>query len=304
MMSVSMRENNYYTLNDFENIIHNGLEYSLPIHVIHNIQNIQNTCQLQNNQNNENKKRVPTLRTIGINKPPIETFKITPSIREEKSELDKDISIIRISLNKITAKNYNNQRDLIFKTIEPYVNDNDIIQKIANIIFEISSSNPFLSELNAQLYKELINKYNIFHNIVFAFIEEYQNSFKYVERTTEQPIEIRNKLNDKRKAMSGFIIYLMKQDIISKEFIISLVYKLFDKIFNYIEQKNLTYEVEEIVENLFIILSKSYNILSSLNEWNDIYYKISILGEMKPSGERPSITNRAIFKFEELLDKI
>jgi hypothetical protein len=53
--------------------------------------------------------------------------------------------------------------------------------KIVNFIFETGCANKFYSELYAKLYKELIEKYPVFKEVIMPFIEKYVESIQDVK---------------------------------------------------------------------------------------------------------------------------
>ena len=126
-------------------------------------------------------------------------FKKTEMVKIEKSEIEKIIQEIRISLNKMTDKNYVKQCDEIknkMKSImdneeeNPEENPEENAQeetgkkvekikkeeewrKVGKILFDIASTNKFFSKIYAQLYLELIEEFALFQEIVDTFIEGF-----------------------------------------------------------------------------------------------------------------------------------
>jgi len=304
--------NHYYKLNDFENIIYNGLQYSLSSVVIHNLQDLQKKMGITSVQSH---RVVTTQKKPAYTEwKPIKNEPFNINIPEEKYGFEKDISTIRVCLNKISLKNYESQSQAILKIVDPYIKqqDSDSIMKIATIIFDISSSNTFLSELNAKLYKELIQSMescesNLFLNMIeelfISYKQTYELSFFRVQpfSTKADVEELKNKQNDKRKAMTIFFVNLMKENIISSSMLLQYIWLLFSKIEEYIELKSYTNEVDEITENLFLFITMAHSALKELPEWDSLYAKICLFGEMK-SKEKQSLSSRVVFKFKDLLD--
>lgn len=293
----------YYQMNDFDNIIYRGFSYSLPLDVIHKIQDLKRALGVASSsvlphkpvtrQPNSDWKHPP---------PPREEFKAT-SRPTEKNGLEKDISDIRISLNKISKKNYETQSQSILKIIDSYLRetDEDSIVRIAHVIFDVSSSNSFLLELTVKIYLELISKSDIFLVILHKWIEMYKETYELSVLRIADPEE-RNKQNDKRRGASSFIVQLMKNNVVSVNEGLALVTQLFDKIDEYISMVGFTGEVDEISENINIFISMGHDSLKTSGEdWDTIYDRICILGEMKYK-DKPSISNRALFRFRDLLD--
>jgi len=116
-------------------------------------------------------------------------------VKIEKSEIEKIIQEIRISLNKMTDKNYVKQRDEIKNKMKSIMETDETEEideserevedpqeetgkkvdkikkeeewrKVGKILFDIASTNKFFSKIYAQLYIELIEEFALFQEIV------------------------------------------------------------------------------------------------------------------------------------------
>uniref|UniRef100_A0A6C0JNR3 MIF4G domain-containing protein n=1 Tax=viral metagenome TaxID=1070528 RepID=A0A6C0JNR3_9ZZZZ len=235
-----------------------------------------------------------------------------PTVMEKKEGIDKTINDIRICLNKISNKNYETQRDIVIEYIENIIknqNGSDVtdINNIANSIFEIASTNKFYSELYATLYKELIHKFNIFNENINQILQQYKDdiiNIRFVDPNTDYDLFCdNNKQNDKRKALTTFIVNLMKKNVIDISEIANIVLYLEDFVLKNIDIENKNYEIEEITENLFLFISLAVNELKLFVEWENIINNIKRFSQLKTK-EHLSISSRSIFKFMDILDKI
>jgi hypothetical protein len=247
-----------------------------------------------------------------------------PTKIEKKEGIEKTIDDIRTCLNKISNKNYDSQRDLILKYITELNNvvntttideeeqleiktqdENIELCKVANAIFDIASNNKFYSEIYASLYKELLDRFEIFDKIISKYLDQYLDSIKqikYVDSNEDYNKYCENnKLNDKRKAMTAFIINLMKKQIIEKEKVLEIILLLQNLVFEYIDVDNKTNEVDEITENIFIFSTMSATEFMNVPEWNNIKSNIVKCSQYKAK-EHKSISSRAIFKYMDILD--
>lgn len=241
-------------------------------------------------------------------------FKPTTVI-EKKEGTDKIMNDIRISLNKISNKNYDTNRDVIFEKINELIkfqteslNETNELDKIANNIFEIASTNKFFSEIYARLYKELTEKFpEVFSEILNTFIQGFTETMKtirYVDQNVNYDDFCKyNKENDKRKATSVFITNLVKFNVLEKEILFCMIKEIQATLDGYMGEENRTNEVEEITENIFLLLTNHLDILRLMDANNEIIEKIRKIGGMKQK-EAPSISSRAIFKHMDILDKI
>ena len=191
---------------------------------------------------------------------PVPQFKVTQI--EKKEGTAQLMNELRVCLNKISNKNYEQQRDFIMKFIDEVHLQNDIedpIKTIAQSIFDIASSNKFYSELYALLYKELIDKFDLFSDYITNLIENYYNSIDTIE-FVDSNLDYdkyceNNKLNDKRKAMSTFIINLMKKGVLKKNDVLKLIIDLQEKVILLIDTDDSVNLVDEITENLYILIT-------------------------------------------------
>lgn len=334
----------YYSLEDYTSIMSNGYDYVLPENVINIIKQLTNDLGILEpiNTQDEKKKKYENDRNTRDfkhrdsnnfnskrNKNTFEpTWEKLPSYRptkiEKKEGIEKTINDIRTCLNKISNKNYDSQRDLILKYIEELNNaaktstideeeqqekttqdENIELSKVANAIFDIASNNKFYSEIYATLYKELLDRFEIFDKIIAKYVEQYLDSIKqikYVDSNEDYNKYCENnKLNDKRKAMSAFIINLMKKQILEKEKVLDIILMLQNLIFEYIDIDNKTNEVDEITENIFIFSTLSCSEFANITTWDDIKSNIIKCSQYKAK-EHKSISSRAIFKYMDILD--
>jgi len=238
------------------------------------------------------------------------TIKITPKLVNEDS--DKIITEIRTALNKVSPKNIDAQREIIIQNIKIVIEtDPNSIEKIAQLIFDIASSNKFMSELYAQLYKELTDIFDIFKSRLENLFEIYKTSLNDIIYTN--PNDDYNgyckytKTNDTRKALTTFIVNLMKQGVLNTELVFDMTQYMINTVFRYASEENRTNEVEEITENLFILMSQSDTELNKYEIWTEnIIPKIHELSKLRKTDgvNYPSMTNRATFKYMDILDNL
>jgi len=227
---------------------------------------------------------------------------------------DKIMNDIRAALNKISSKNYDANRDIILGLLNDLVNEpkDDVekekdIEKIGNNIFDIASTNKFFSEIYAKLYKDISEKFpEIFNSILTSFLEGFTNTMNmitYVDQKDNYDDFCKyNKENDKRKATSMFITNLLKNNVIQPEVLVNIIKIIQTNLTTYMKQENKINEVEEIIENIYILLTNNITFLKSYKNTEIISFiqKLSIL---KPK-DIPSMSSRAIFKCLDIIDKM
>jgi hypothetical protein len=321
-----------YTLTDFNTIMFGKYEYTLP----DNINNI--ICKLHEEVNlyiSSTQTETPTTYEKPVKKSnshyqhkksgrshtkqvtdedweavrnPV-PFKAT--VIDKKEGIEKSINDIRVCLNKISTKNYQSQLETIFENIQHILIDNENkiedMKTIVKAIFDIASNNKFFSELYADLYKALGDKYSEFNLIIDEFLFQYKENVKeivYVDPNTDYDKFCNyNKLNDKRKALSAFLVNLMKKQIIAKDLLLDIILYLQGLVLTYIDEPNRLNEVEEITENLFIIIPNIKAECSSLENWNAIIANVTECSKLKAK-DKQSLTTRAIFKYMDMVDKL
>ena len=246
----------------------------------------------------------------------IRTFQKTEMKKTEG--IEKRIDTIRSLLNKLTDSTYNVVESEILTEVNDIIHsdDGDIneenitnITKIANSIFNTASTNTFYSALYSKLFKQLVNCHEIFTKVFEKSFFEFVGCFKkveYVDPSVDYNKFCDNtKLNDKRKAMSTFIINLMKETMLDSESVVDIIRELQDMVNSYIKQANKMNELEELNENIFILVTNGKDILSKHEKWESIISKIKFLSILKVKmKEYPSVNNKLIFKNMDILEEL
>jgi hypothetical protein len=318
-----------YMLEDFHKIAFSGYEYKLPDSVLlivnklisetgivtnsrpsnESIENTDSRYKTKGNfLNSKKQKKFPKVENIDEMWETAKPFKVTKI--EKKEGIDKIINDIRTSLNKISSKNYDAQKESIFGLIDKIMSEEEddlSITIIANAIFDIASTNKFYSELYAKLYKEMIDKYVVFENNIHTVIDQFKGGVENI-KCVDGNVDYdkfcdNNKINDKRKALTSFIVNLMKQNVLEKQQISDIIVYLLDIVFDFVDKEDKTYQIEEITENVYIFVTLSFTDLNDNTSWSDILLKIKDLANYKAK-EHLSISSRSIFKYMDILDKI
>jgi hypothetical protein len=236
-----------------------------------------------------------------------------PTKIQTKEGIEKYINDFRILLNKISSKNYETQRDLIFIKLDEILsinedNSNADLEKVAATIFDIASANKFYSDLYADLYVDLMNKFEIFDDLLGGLLDKYYESLKnihYVDHNLDYDGFCNyTKTNDLRKAMASFIINLMKKDAVEKDKVLNLIFSIQVLANGYIESDNRVNEVDEIIENLFLLFTQSKSSLKMEEKWlSNVLPYIEQLSKLK-SKDCKSLSSRAVFKCMDILDNL
>ena len=254
----------------------------------------------------------------------IRTFQKTEMKKTEG--IEKRIDAIRSLLNKLTDATYGVIEPEILSEVNKIIRGEDDevdgnnnggtlvieeenINKIAHSIFNTASSNMFYSALYAKLFKQLVQCHDIFTKVFEKSYSEFVGLFKKVEYVDPNVdynkfCEV-TKMNDKRRAMSMFIINLMKEDMLEPDSVVEIIVELQEMANSYIKQANKANELEELNENLFILLTNGKNVLSSHEKWESIVSHIKFLSILKVKmKEYPSVNNKLIFKNMDILEEL
>ena len=254
-------------------------------------------------------------RTSEITDEDWETIRQFQTTTKHISEgIQKNMENIRGYLNKMSEATFdkmvNEIKAEISQLIEHETTDENMM-KIGHSIFSIASSNSFYSELYAKLFKILMEEYEVFKKIFEDNYKVFMNLFDNIEyidpkKNYDKFCEY-TKTNDNRRAMSLFIVNLMKNGVIDKEEILEIIRNLQKLIIKYIAKPEKTNEVEELNENLYIIITSSSNkIKFGLDEGTENIIKdIEFISILKPKmKEYPSITNKTIFKHMDIITEL
>ena len=261
----------------------------------------------------------------------------------QKTELQKKEGIearmdnIRSYLNKLTDKTYDamienlfQELGEIFKTTgeasageasaggvgaeEDEFNTLAIMNRVALSIFNTASSNLFYSAIYARLFKDLMGRYDVFQNVFETNLSGFMALFETIEycdpkKNYDKFCDI-NKANEKRKAMSLFIVNLMKIGIVEKTHVLTIMKQLQELMYTNMRQEGKTNEVDELAENLYIIVKNSHMNLKDAKKEPEIaemfsrrLEQITEISKLKIKS-KPSITNKTIFKHLDMLDEI
>ena len=266
------------------------------------ISNKRNSISVKPKIRNNHKKKVSTEIFTDDDWDTIRSFEVTKLNENEHDQ-------IRSNLNMITEQNYIEKTSIIKELLQKTfsVKNTENIEQISSMVCDIASENRFYSSLYANLYTELCKDYPIMKDILFSRIEIYKNHFQNIQIVNvndyEQLCKL-NKENEKIKAFSSFMVNLTKTGVIQKEIIHDIVYTLFTSFLQLILIENNKTIIDEMVENISILYNKiefdGYRITTS---FGDLSYHALIqeISNLKIS-KYPSLTNKSIFKFMDILE--
>jgi len=259
---------------------------------------------------------------------------------ESKTGIEKIVNDVRITLNKMSANNYEKQRDIILGLVNGYfaeedraisgvpegvgggkfsgettqgvANENAITEsntcRISKVIFDIASTNKFYSEIYAKLYTELVEAHAVFRDL----LEEFVNGFTSMEPVpvyVDPDVDydgfcVYSKACEVRKSTSTFLVNCLKMELIDKSRISDILCEFLKYVDVKRAEEGVSKCVEEIVENIYIIATLCCEELSKTAKWREyVVPTIKRIISEKTNG-LPGMSNRANFKLMDLLEKI
>jgi len=315
----------YYTLDDFHTFNANVLEnqYMLPTYIIDIInvleEEIVQTIPAEllkpasygsGTSRNPRKNDRSKGRKIDEQWETQPVFVATPKVTREGME--KQLNDIRVYLNKISTKTYETLKTNIMDEIAKFMeseseNDNfeTDFQRIISFVFDIASSNKFYSELYAELYKELITTIPRFADAIPAFLQSYRESVRNI-KCVDQNLDYdgfcaNNKINERRKATSTFLVHMLKKGIIETQYILDIIVDLQNLSLQYVEEEGRVNQVDELTENLFILMTMGSSLLSENVKWNDEIIPVANAFAAMKSKEKKSLSSRTVFKYMDIV---
>lgn len=325
-----------YSLSDFNNIIFNGFNYQIPTETIDIISELSlevgspdyvKTPIFQKRENpmktevssavsNASFKKKKGNKNMEINDNDWEALRSFQATKfEERDGINGEIDSIRSELNKITDKNFVDKRDKIMDIINNVITNNsspEDITRVSTAIFEIASTNRFYSKLYADLYSDIITKYEVMKGVFEESLSKFAELFnviEYVDPSVDYDKFCKiNKDNEKRKATCVFFINLSANGIIPNSTIVNITRILLSQIYSFISQENKKNEVDELTENVVLFYKKEFyedededEIEYELIEGFTITEIIEKIAHSKVKDYK-SLTNKTVFKFMDMID--
>jgi len=325
-MTMAMR----YTLKDFTDITFNGFDIKLPEETLIIItelsqqvgsptyvktptfQKRENVLKAGSTDGNDFKRKKKNRPTEILNDDDWETIRTFQTTKmEQKVGIEAQIDLMRSWLNKMSDKMYNEPCDKIMEILNQLIQDgiaDEDMLRVGTIIFEIASNNRFYSKLYADLYSKLIENYQVMRNIFNENLESFMELFNCIEYVDSEKDYDRfckiNKDNERRKALSLFFVNLSTNNIIDGEKLKEMASSLLKKLVSFISQENMKNEVDEITENIAILYSHNKSLYESCDEKFDGLTFGEMVNKLAHCKAKtyPSLSNKAIFKFMDLVE--
>lgn len=251
----------------------------------------------------------------------IRNFKKTEVKRDEEG-VTRTKSVIRASLNKITDKTYQKNKEKIQTDIQELIdqgaNEEDY-QELSYFIFDVACSNQFFVRLYADLFQSLLeymqeHKYTFMVDAMNKRLTDYSRDFMVIRsadptKEYDKFCEI-NKENERRRAFFGFLGCLLNSTHINRDWIGELIHSYIIQTISYINRKEILNDeqktkryIEEISEVVYSFIKQANVSALSLNLWEPIFNNCLCITQMRKTGDM-ILPPKAKFKYMDILDMI
>lgn len=295
-----------YNLNDINRIKRLGFSYMLPNEVIDKIRSFESSIIPVDNKKKEKSKP----KNSSEDWEAIRSFKPTKKV-EVKEGIDTYIYNLRNALNKISEKNLEKQKETIFKNMDDIMCNEELNNKkdeVVNMVYDLISVNKVYSRMYAELYKDLVDKYDIFKYKLNNIVNEYKSSLLNVEFVSAEENYDEyckyNKANDIVKSRTLFISNLLKIGMVSNNDYFDIMQYLITLLLKNADIENKENEVDELTENMFIIvnyLDKNYKNIKLCEEYLLIKLKMEEI-LVKENTSYKSMTKRCKFRLMDIIE--
>ena len=317
-----------YTLQDFNTIIFNGFNFTLGEDIIQKINELatqvgsptyiktpvfqkkdRSAESVASSSSNPKRRRDTTKYNNYPNTDHDKIFNATKLV--PRTGLAGDIDLIRSYLNKITDRTFVDMKSNIINLLDKLIQENIITQmqvmQISSYLFEFASTNRYFSKLYADLYTELVNKYECMKqtldNSFNTFMEMFIN-IEYVDPDVNYDEFCRiNKINEKRKSLSTFYVNLCANKMIEHDKLVELTYNMILRVMEYIKTADKKAHVDEYTENIAILFNKEEytNVTDKLIDGKTIMETIQMLATSKTK-TFPGLSSKCVFKYMDMLE--
>ncbi len=223
-------------------------------------------------------------------------------VNEEKYEKYKDE--LKINLNKITTNTYEKLKHIInniLTNVSNEIKDDNLLNNIAESIFEIILVSRFNSDIYCKLYYEILEKYDFIKKVFNIYIDKVKslyNDIKLCETINFEEMNRVNKNNDKIKSTILFTVNCLVYNIIDVDLLYRYILHYQSILLDNIlidQKKQFCEELTELII-IFIVNIKEFNNQDIYN--NVIKFANANIRDYK------SLSNKIVIKHMNLLDHL
>lgn len=300
-----------YTLADIEDIIRSGIYSVLDESIIAIIQDISNqvgspeyikTPKFTQKEKHNNRQKQYTHEDWGA----IRQF--VPTQRIVRNEFEQSTDVIRKTLNKITSNTYNALYPLLIEELDKVVlSQHTELDTLGTTIFSIVSETAFYSEMYADLYASLHNKYEFLRKALIVTMNIFEENTKQILYSNpDEDYDAfckNNKENTRRKSVAIFLVNLTKHNIVDVLYVCNIIQNIQERILTFIDLDNNNEMVDELSEISGDMIITGKVILNKCDVWENIVTNVKAISKMKPR-EHISLTNKTVFRHMDIIDHL
>lgn len=272
------------------------LEKCLADSVLECIKNLENIVSENTRKQNH---RFDRKRTNEFQPKP--TFQKTV-IKKPETDIDAKINELRVAMNKVSAKNKEQQQEIILSVLAELKSMQQEMHNIYFMILNIASSNKFACEMYMDIISSIMHANRDFDIVLQKWYDDFMKiirGIKYVSGEDDYDAFCQyNKINDSLKAKISFIVELCKTNLLDKDNMNLISSFILATLFEWCDVENKINEIEELIELLYIIVSKEKSL--------GLIFKIDIEKIIKMKKEHPerskNISSRSTFRSMDILD--
>lgn len=227
---------------------------------------------------------------------------------EVKTGIEKVINDIRSVINKLNAAKISQQQIQVIQLVRDYMESDahspENTAQLVRTVFDVASSNKMLAPLYAELYRELIDEFDDFKAPIDSLVADMiaQPMIEYVDPDKDYDgFCVYNKQIDRRKSTTAFAVECMKADLLEDANIIGLLNWYLDTSRSLVETEGNEKTVEELAEMAYIVVHQGKTALREADGWDEVCEKVAAMSKMNAK-ELPSCSNRAVFKYKDIVD--
>ena len=293
-----------YSLEDFENCV--ITEYKLSDTILDKINVLTSKLGINNVEIKRSNRRARSEQKNELWEKVKPAMDFKKTVMEEKTGIDKLLSGIKISLNKLNVQNYDKEKEIVVSSIDELKKEtHDVREDILSIFINTSQLNPFYSKFYVKMLCEILNDdprmHEIFlNNDIISVYKESLSKIEYIDSNEDFNKHCMiNKENDKRKGLCVFLIELVKQEFYDEEILFELFNYQVELLEKHENDKCNVHINDEIVENIVSLFKEGIEIMKSQDYFNNIEDKVK---KCKDKKANEGISKRAIFKFMDICD--
>jgi hypothetical protein len=290
-----------YDIDVFKSMNKEDSSYTLPNNIISNIDLLHKLLGVNNIIDNAPRKHQ---RDNMDNWKKKELFKATVVTKLEG--MDQIIGDIKKHMNKLTAKNYDDNLNQIIELTDTLIDTgNECINKLIDILVSVSCNNKYYSNLYAKIYMNMIDKHECFTLCKTDIINDYLEELKQIS-IVDPTVDYdkfceSNKMNEKRRGRLLFIIHLYKEKGYENTDLLRIINEL-DQMINEKKTDKIHNEViNELTEDINIFVTNMVDQIKTDNDFTFILDNIRTYSSCNIK-EYLGISNRVKFKYMDMMD--